>query len=141
MALSTRRELLLMTMAARGAWPQSAYPGTPYRDYSHCLPDYLRDLAQHAYRRRNEAIAKLTTPDAIARRRQGGGEIFGKWWAENRSVHLYTLALWHRSTGPAIASRTWSMKAGRSFTSPPIFMSPLPESSPTRESFFKWGTA
>ena len=59
-----------MTMAARGAWPQSAYPGTSYRDYSRCLPDYLRDLAQHAYRRRNEAIAKLTTPDAIAKRQQ-----------------------------------------------------------------------
>ncbi|PYT17237.1 MAG: hypothetical protein DMG59_07910 [Acidobacteria bacterium] len=70
MALSTRRELFLMTMAARGAWPQSAYPGTSYRDYSRCLPDYLRDLAQHAYRRRNEAIAKLTTPDAIAKRQQ-----------------------------------------------------------------------
>ena len=29
-----------------------------YRDYSRCLPDYLRDLAERAYQSRNRAIAE-----------------------------------------------------------------------------------
>ncbi len=36
-----------------------------YRDYSQCLPDYLRELAQDAYSRRNEAIGELTSAPAI----------------------------------------------------------------------------
>jgi len=57
-------------MAAWKAWPQSAYPGTVYRDYSRCLPDYLRGLARDAYQRRNGEIAKLTSPAAIAERQR-----------------------------------------------------------------------
>jgi len=66
----TRRELLLFSLAASKAWPQSAYAGTVYRDYSRCLPDYLRDLASAAYQRRNIEIAKLITPAAIADRQR-----------------------------------------------------------------------
>src|SRR3954447_21029627 len=36
-----------------------------YREYARCLPDYLASLAADAYRRRNDHIAKLTTPAAI----------------------------------------------------------------------------
>ncbi len=57
-------------MAAWRAWPQSAYPGTAYRDYSRCLPDYLRSLARDAYQRRNTEIAKLISPAAIAERQR-----------------------------------------------------------------------
>jgi dienelactone hydrolase len=41
-----------------------------YRDYSRCLPDYLRAQAERAYRLRNSAIAKLTTEDAIRERQR-----------------------------------------------------------------------
>jgi cephalosporin-C deacetylase-like acetyl esterase len=49
-----------------------------YRDYSRCLPDYLRELAQDAYSRRNEAISKLTTPAAIQSRQSWVRETFWK---------------------------------------------------------------
>ena len=67
----TRRELFL-TLA------QQVYPGTPYRDYSRCLPDYLRDLAARAYARRNREMAKLTTPDAVRARQKWARETFWK---------------------------------------------------------------
>jgi len=72
----SRRELLVLSAAACRAWPQAVYPGTAYRDYSRCLPDYLRDLAAEAYQRRNGEIAKLTSSDAIARRQQWVRETF-----------------------------------------------------------------
>ena len=49
-----------------------------YRDYSRCLPDYLRDLAERAYQSRNRAILKLTTPAAIRERQQWVTETFWK---------------------------------------------------------------
>jgi dienelactone hydrolase len=49
-----------------------------YRDYSHCLPDFMRDLAEGAYRHRNAEIAKLTTPGAIRARQQWVTETFWK---------------------------------------------------------------
>ena len=49
-----------------------------YRDYSRCLPDYLRDLAQRAYAARNREIAKLTTPAAIHARQKWVRETFWK---------------------------------------------------------------
>ena len=57
---------------------QSPYPGIAYRDYSRCLPDYLRDLAEGAYRARNRAIAGLTTPAAVAERQRWVRDTFWK---------------------------------------------------------------
>ena len=78
----TRRQLLSMTAAcavfpgiARG---QRTSPGANYRDYSRCLPDYLRILARRAYARRNEEIAKLTTTAAIRDRQRWVRETFWK---------------------------------------------------------------
>ena len=71
----TRRALLLSAAAWR-AWPQSPYPGTAYRDYSRCFPDYLHDLAREAFDRRSAEIAKLTSPAAIAKRQQWVRESF-----------------------------------------------------------------
>ena len=64
--------------AQQGA-PNTAPTNTPtniYRDYSHCLPDYLRDLAEKAYQSRNRAIARLTTPAAIRERQRWVTETF-----------------------------------------------------------------
>ena len=49
-----------------------------YRDYSRCLPDYLRAQAERAYRRRNFAIAKLTTEAAIRERQSWVTRTFWK---------------------------------------------------------------
>jgi dienelactone hydrolase len=49
-----------------------------YRDYSRCLPDYIRAQAEAAYRRRNAALAKLTTPGAIRQRQRWVAETFWK---------------------------------------------------------------
>ena len=51
-------------------------PGTAYRDYSRCLPDYLRGLARQAYERRNRELAKLTTPQAVRARQAWARETF-----------------------------------------------------------------
>ncbi|MBI3679252.1 MAG: acetylxylan esterase [Acidobacteria bacterium] len=42
----------------------------PYRDYSRCLPDYLRHVAAECLKRREEAIAKLTNATAIRERQR-----------------------------------------------------------------------
>ncbi len=60
------------------AFSQTPYPGTAYRDYPRCLPDYLRDLAEQAYERRNVEIAKLTTPEAIQARQRWARETLWK---------------------------------------------------------------
>ena len=49
-----------------------------YRDYARCLPDYLRELAEQAYRRRNHEIARLKTPEAIRVRQQWARETLWK---------------------------------------------------------------
>ena len=41
-----------------------------YRDYSRVLPDYLAAIARDAYERRNQALAQLTTADAIRARQR-----------------------------------------------------------------------
>jgi dienelactone hydrolase len=58
--------------------PQAVYPGVAYREYSRCLPNYLRSLAAAAYRRRNAELAKLTTPAAIHTRQRWARETFWK---------------------------------------------------------------
>ena len=66
----TRRQLFLLSLTTWRAWPQPAYPGTLYRDYSRCWPDYLRELAKQAYQQRNVEIAKLRSAATIAKRQQ-----------------------------------------------------------------------
>src|SRR5215471_12316572 len=72
--MNNRREFL--ALGAVGAvlrvegMAQQRVPAIIYRDYSRCLPDYLRDLAERAYQSRNRAIAKLTTAAAIRERQQ-----------------------------------------------------------------------
>ena len=70
----TRRQLLALPAAGAflrlPAFSQKSFPGVAYRDYPRCLPDYLRDLAEQAYQRRNHEIARLKTPEAIRARQQ-----------------------------------------------------------------------
>lgn len=47
-----------------------------YRDYSRCLPDYLRALVQQAYQRRQRDLQALTTPEAVAKRREWARSTF-----------------------------------------------------------------
>lgn len=78
----TRRQLFALpaagVMLRLPAFSQKPYPGTAYRDYSRCLPDYLRDLAEKAYERRNGEIAKLTTRAAIEARQRWARETLWK---------------------------------------------------------------
>jgi dienelactone hydrolase len=78
----SRREVLAMAaMGAfmrRSAGAQQSEPFIMYRDYSRCLPDYLRDLAEQAYEARNRAISSLTTPAAIRERQRWVTETFWK---------------------------------------------------------------
>lgn len=77
----TRRFFLSAAAAcasARPAFSQGAAGPLNYRQYSRCLPDYLRLLARQAYERRNAELAKLTTPEAVRRRQRWAGETFWK---------------------------------------------------------------
>ncbi len=64
----TRREILALALA-----PQQQIH---YRTYARCLPDYLTRLAREAYDRRQAALAKLTTPAAVADRQRWVRETF-----------------------------------------------------------------
>jgi dienelactone hydrolase len=71
----TRRELFAWTGGgALAAQLRAAAPGggpsVRYREYSRCLPDYVRALAERAYKLRNAEIARLTTPAAIRERQR-----------------------------------------------------------------------
>ena len=78
----TRRQLLALPGAAAflrlPALSQKPYPGTGYRDYSRCLPDYIRAFAQKAYQQRNEEIARLITAEAVKTRQRWARETFWK---------------------------------------------------------------
>ena len=81
MQTPTRREVLALAScgaALRAALAQSQSPVKIYRDYSRCLPDFLRDLADRAYRARNQEIAKLTSPAAARARQEWVTETFWK---------------------------------------------------------------
>ncbi len=65
-------------LAGRARAAQGDGPSVLYRDYSRCLPDYVRALAGEAYRLRNAEIAKLTTPAAIRKRQAWVTETFWK---------------------------------------------------------------
>jgi len=74
----TRRQLLssfLVTGAANTVALSSPsadepFPGTPFHNYSRCLPDYLRGLAKKAAEKRDAELAKLVTPAAIEARQK-----------------------------------------------------------------------
>lgn len=75
----TRRDLFRSAIGpalAAAASAQSRYPGTAYRVYSRCLPDFLRTLAEAAYQERNREIARLTTPERIQERQGWVREAF-----------------------------------------------------------------
>lgn len=72
----TRRQLFLSTAAP--AFAQTGFPGVPYRDYSRCLPDFLRALSARAYKLRNAELAKLTTVEAVRGRQKWARETFWK---------------------------------------------------------------
>jgi len=75
--MNRRQWLSLGTGLSLQAWQDTPpYPGVPYRNYAHCLPAYLRELALAAYKRRNDDLAKLTTPDAITERRRWARQKF-----------------------------------------------------------------
>src|SRR5579864_911587 len=78
----TRRQLLALPGAAGllrlPALAQKPYPGTAYRDYPRCLPDYVRALAQKAYQKRNEEIGRLTTAEAVEARKRWARDTFWK---------------------------------------------------------------
>jgi dienelactone hydrolase len=79
--ITTRRELLALAACGsllRSARAQTQSPVKIYRDYSQCLPDFLRDVAERAYRMRNAELAKLTTADAVHARQQWVAETFWK---------------------------------------------------------------
>jgi dienelactone hydrolase len=78
----TRRELFALAgaglLAGRLRAAQGGGPSVRYRDYSRCLPDYLRRQAERAYRFRNSELAKLTTAAAIHERQRWVTETFWK---------------------------------------------------------------
>src|SRR5471032_17952 len=79
--IATRRELLALLACGsllRSALAQTRSPVKIYRDYSRCLPDFLRDVAERAYRTRNAELAKLTTAGAVRARQQWVAETFWK---------------------------------------------------------------
>ena len=80
--MPTRREFLALTatgaLLKQSAVAQTTDPKGLYRDYARCLPDFLSDLAEAAYKLRNAEIAKLTTSAAIRVRQQWVSETFWK---------------------------------------------------------------
>src|SRR5882724_10397689 len=78
---TTRRELMALAacgISLRAARAQTQSPIKVYREYAKCLPDFVRDLADRAYRMRNGELAKLTTPAAVRARQQWVTETFWK---------------------------------------------------------------
>lgn len=69
----TRRTALL-TLASGAV----AFSEPRFRVYARCLPDYLSGLAREAYLRRNAALTRLTTPDAVRARQRWVRETFWK---------------------------------------------------------------
>jgi len=49
-----------------------------YREYSRVLPDFLSKLAGEAYKKRNQALAQLTTVSSIKQRQQWARDTFWK---------------------------------------------------------------
>ena len=71
-----------------------------YRDYSKCLPDYMRGLATSAYERRNRALNQLTDASAIRKRQTWVRDVFwqltGGAAPERTPLNLRTLGSFER---------------------------------------------
>jgi len=76
--LPTRRELFALAACGAALRATAQTPVRIYRDYPRCLPDYLRSLADRAYRMRNAELAKLTTAAAVRARQEWVAETFWK---------------------------------------------------------------
>jgi hypothetical protein len=80
--MPNRREFLVLTaigaVLKQSAAAQTANRRGLYRHYARCLPDFLSDLAEAAYKLRNIEIATLTTSRAIRVRQQWVRETFWK---------------------------------------------------------------
>lgn len=78
----TRRQILSFSAACAlpgsPLFADAGFPGVLYRDYSRCLPDFLRDLAEAARERRNRELALLTSASAIAERQRWARTTFWK---------------------------------------------------------------
>lgn len=72
----TRREWLSLCAASCAGQEPTAYPGVAYRQYSKCMPQYLRELALAAYKRRNDEIAKITTAELVDARKKWARQTF-----------------------------------------------------------------
>jgi dienelactone hydrolase len=58
-------------LASRGAIAEAPpFPGARFHQYSRCLPDYLRHLAKDAVVKREAALAKLVSPEAVHARQK-----------------------------------------------------------------------
>ena len=68
---NTRRAFLKGTIAATSLSAQprhvqlSDFPGTPYRNYPRCLPDYLSGLAASARAKRTATLARMGTVQSV----------------------------------------------------------------------------
>ena len=58
-----------MFLLPAAAYAQARFPGVNYRDYPACFPNYIRSLAAAARAKRMGELARLTTPEAVSRRR------------------------------------------------------------------------
>lgn len=76
----SRRDFVALAsvFSSGGVSAQGQYPGTGYRTYAACLPQYLTELATTVYRRRERAIAALTNRSAIASRQKWVRDTFWK---------------------------------------------------------------
>ncbi len=96
LSVLTRRQLLTLgagAIAARGGPIQ-------YRQYARCLPEYLTGLAREAYKRRNAALAQLTTPAAITGRQDWIRQTFWQLTGgipERTPLELRTTAAFERN--------------------------------------------
>jgi dienelactone hydrolase len=65
-----RREWLLYALSSPLLLADPKQSPLRYRNYSRVFPDYLRSLAEAAYRRRLAAVNKIQTPQALRERQQ-----------------------------------------------------------------------
>ena len=97
----TRRDVLISLSSAAALRAQAPYPGTRYRDYSRCLPDYLKSLAMAAHARREAELAKLTSPEAVKTRQKWARDTFWRLSGgipERTPLNLRTLGGFERAS-------------------------------------------
>src|SRR3954447_26326552 len=76
--MMTRRQWLSIAPALPAAAQVYLSQPPQYANYSRALPDYLRRLTQAATKKRDDALAKLTTPEAIKARQAWARDTFWK---------------------------------------------------------------